>query len=200
MDTALFDLGRVLLDWNPRYYYARFFADDDAGLDCFLAEVVSASWIREMDAGKPAAHAIAERSRLFPQYADLIGRWSEGWPEMMPGAIEGSVALLERLRDAGRRLFALTNFSTETWPRARARFDFLGWFENVVVSGELGMTKPDPAIYRVAIERCALVPARTLFIDDMPDNVAAARSLGFEAVLFTTPEQLANDLARCGLL
>lgn len=200
MDTVLFDLGRVLLDWNPRYYYARFYAGDDTGLDRFLAEVVSASWIREMDAGKPAARAIAERSRMFPQHANLIGRWSEGWPHMMPGPIEGSVALLERLRDAGRRLFALTNFSTETWPRARARFDFLAWFEDVVVSGELGITKPDPAIYRVAIERCALTPGRTLFVDDMPDNVAAARALGFEAVLFTTPERLSDDLTRYGLL
>lgn len=200
MDTVLFDLGRVLLDWNPRYFYARFFPGDEAGLERFVTEVLSGAWIREMDAGKPAAIAIAERSRMFPQHAHLVARWTEGWPEMLPGPIDGSVELLARLRKRGHRLFALTNFSTETWPLARERFDFLDWFEHIVVSGELGITKPDPAIYRHAIARCRLEPEKTLFIDDLAANVEAARAIGFEAVLFSTPEQLAADLARFGFL
>ena len=156
MDAVLFDLGKVLLDWSPRYYYERFFAGDEAGLVRFLDEVVAPEWIVEMDRGLPMAEAIAARQRLYPEHAELIARWREGWPEMLRGEIAGTVAVLDELASRGRRLYALTNFSHETWPIARARFEFLGRFEDVVVSGEVGMVKPDPRIYRLAIERCRL--------------------------------------------
>jgi FMN phosphatase YigB (HAD superfamily) len=109
-----------------------------------------------MDRGRPMAQAIAARQRLHPAHAELIARWREGWPEMLRGEIAGTVAVLDELASRGRRLYALTNFSHETWPVARARFGFLGRFEDVVVSGEVGMVKPDPRIYRLAIERCRL--------------------------------------------
>ena len=126
MDAVLFDLGKVLLDWSPRYYYERFFPGDEAGLARFLGEVVASEWILEMDRGRPMADAIAARQRLYPEHAELIARWREGWPEMLRGEIAGTVAVLEALAARGRRLYALTNFSHETWPVARARFDFLG--------------------------------------------------------------------------
>ena len=122
----------------------------------FLDEVVAPEWIVEMDRGLPMAEAIAARQRLYPEHAELIARWREGWPEMLRGEIAGTVAVLDELASRGRRLYALTNFSHETWPVARARFEFLGRFEDVVVSGEVGMVKPDPRIYRLAIERCRL--------------------------------------------
>ena len=200
MDAVLFDLGKVLLDWSPRYYYERFFAHDAPGLARFLDEVVAPEWILEMDRGVPMAEAIAARQRRYPEHAELIARWREGWPEMLRGEIAGTVAVLEELAARGRRLAALTNFSRETWPVARARFGFLGRFEHVVVSGEVGMVKPDPRIYRLAIDRCALEPARTVFVDDMAANVAAARAEGLHAVRFTTPERLRAELVGLGAL
>jgi len=200
MDAVLFDLGKVLLDWSPRYYYERFFAGGERALEHFLGEVVAPAWIVEMDRGLPMAEAIAARQRLYPEHAELIARWQEGWPEMLRGEIAGTVAVLEALAARGRRLYALTNFSHETWPVARARFEFLGRFEDVVVSGEVGMVKPDPRIYRLAIERCRLEPARTVFVDDLPANVEAARGEGLHAVHFTTPERLREELAALGVL
>jgi 2-haloacid dehalogenase len=198
-EAVLFDLGKVLLDWDPRYFYRQFFADQPA-LERFVREVVAPEWILEMDAGKPAAQAIAERVRRFPQHAELIALWPEGWPTMLRGEIAGSVAILAELRGRGVRLCALTNFSTETFPVARARHAFLGWFETVVVSGEHGLVKPDPRIYRLAIERCRLDPARTVFVDDSQANVDAGRAAGLHALHFTAPERLRAELVALGLL
>jgi 2-haloacid dehalogenase len=198
-EAVLFDLGKVLLDWDPRYFYRQFFPDEPA-LERFVREVVAPEWILEMDAGKPAAQAIAERVRRFPQHAELIALWPEGWPTMLRGEIAGSVAILAELRGRGVRLCALTNFSTETFPVARARHAFLDWFEDVVVSGEHGVAKPDPRIYRIAIERCALDPAGTVFVDDSEANVAAGRAAGLHALHFTAPERLRAELVALGLL
>ena len=199
MDTVVFDLGKVLLDWDPRYFYRQFFAKPRA-LERFLAEALPPEWVAEMDAGKPAGVAIAERARLLPHHAALIGRWSEGWPQMLRGPIAETVAILAELRGRGLRLYALTNFSAETWPIARARFDFLGWFDDVVVSAEHGFAKPDRRIFELAIRRCALVPARTAFIDDRPENVAAARAFGLHALHFTGAAKLRAELEELGLL
>lgn len=200
IDTAVFDLGKVLLDWSPGYFYRAHFGDDEAGLAHFLAEVIHPAWITEMDAGKPTATAIAELSARHPRHARLIALWAEGWDQMLRGDIPGTVRILEALRSRGTRLYSITNFSTETYPRARARFPFMGWFEHTVVSGELGIVKPDRRIFEHAIERCRLEPARSVLIDDMPANVEAARACGFHAVRFTTPEALRADLAAYGLL
>jgi 2-haloacid dehalogenase len=200
MNTVLFDIGRVLLDWDPRYYYVRHFPGDAAALERFVTGIVGTDWIRSVDAGKPIDAAIEERSREFPEHAHLIREWKSGWPEMLRGEIAGTVTIVDELRARGRRITALSNFSAESWPWAVARFPFLGRFEGVVISGEVGVAKPDPAIYRIAIERLALDPARTLFVDDMPVNVAAAKACGIEAVVFESPEKLRADLEAVGLL
>ncbi|MGH8618556.1 MAG: HAD family hydrolase [Burkholderiales bacterium] len=199
-DAVLFDLGKVLLDWDPRYYYKQFFPDDAAGLERFVTQAVGPDFILAMDAGRPAAEVIPERCARFPDDAALIARWPEGWPRMLRGPIAGTVEILRELKARGTRLYALTNFSTETWPVARARFEFLGWFEDTIVSGEHGLIKPDPRIYALAIGRCRLDPSRTVFIDDAPANVAAGRTAGFDALLFETPEKLRADLQARGLL
>jgi len=199
MDTVLFDLGRVLLDWDPRYYYRPFFANEET-LEDFVQRVIAHEWYLEMDAGKPSGQAIAERSRAHPEYAELISRWKEGWPLMMRGAISGSVDILDELRQRGVRLYALTNFSRETWPLAKARFEFLSWFEDAIISGEHGIVKPDPRIFELAISRWRLDPAKTAFIDDVPANVEAARACGLRAIQFTSPGKLRADLAALGLL
>ena len=194
IEAALFDLGKVLLDWDPRYFYARCFPGDDAALERFVSAAVTTAWIHEMDAGKPIAQAVAERQREFPEYAALIGRWQEGWPVMLRGEIAGTAGVLRDLKARGLRLYALTNFSAETYPVASARCPTLALFEDVVVSADIGLIKPDPRIFAHAISRCRLRPARTLFVDDLLVNVEAAAAAGLRALHFTSPERLREDI------
>jgi 2-haloacid dehalogenase len=200
MNAVLFDLGGVLVDWNPRYLYAAHFNGDRARMEHFLAHVCAPEWNHAMDAGKPFADAVAERQALFPEHAELIALWKNGWTQMLGDALHATVDLLAALRDRGHRLVALTNWSAETFPVARERFAFLQWFEDIVVSGEVRLAKPDPRIFRLAVERNRLDPSRTLFIDDSMVNVEAARTTGLHAVHFRGAEALRADLARYGLL
>ncbi len=197
--TVVFDIGNVLLRWDPRFLYEKLI-DDPEELDRFLETVVPLSWHTEHDRGRPFAESIAERQARFPEYADLIAAFHERWDETIAGPIEGTVDLLERLHARGVPLYALTNYSAETFPRARAAFPFLSRFRDILVSGEEKVVKPDPEIFRRAIARWGLEPARTLFIDDRPANVAAAARLGWRTHLFRTPALLEADLVRLGLL
>lgn len=199
-DTVLFDLGAVLVDWNPRYLYRRHFPADDAAMEHFLATVCDHEWVRAMDAGKPVAEAVAERSRDYPHHAELISMWHSHWEDMLKGPIDGTVDILAALRGRGTRLFALTNWSAENFPIARRRFEFIGWFEDIVVSGEVGLAKPDSRIFELGIARCRLQPARTVFIDDNADNVRAGRAAGLTSLLFDSPVQLQRELELLGML
>ncbi|MCX7151511.1 MAG: HAD family phosphatase [Proteobacteria bacterium] len=200
MDTVLFDLGKVLLDWDPRYFYRTVFGDNEDAMERFLSEAAPPSWVLETDAGKTMAQAIAERQRVYPQHADMLALWPEGWTSMLRGEIAGTATIMAELKSRGRRLFALTNFSTETWPLAKARCPSLALFEDAIVSGEHGLVKPDPRIYALAITRCRLDPARTVFVDDLVINVEAARASGLRALHFTGPEKLRAELAALSLL
>jgi len=199
-DAVLFDLGGVLIDWNPRYLYRPLFGGDDAAMERFLAEVCPPHWNVQMDAGKPFDEAIAERQREFPDHADHIALWKSGWTSMLRDAIPETVDMLATLRGAGLRLYALTNWSAETFPVAQARFPFLAWFEDIVVSGQVGLAKPDPRIFQLAIERCRLVPSTTVFIDDSRPNVEIAQRLGLQALHFQAPEKLRLELRDLGLM
>ncbi len=200
MDTLLFDLGAVLIDWNPRYLYRDHFRGDDAAMEHFLTQIAAPAWNHEIDAGKSFDLAVAERTALHPDHAEMIAMWRDGWEKMLRDEIAGSVEILGELRLKGYRLHALTNWSAETFPIARRRFAFLQWFESIVVSGEVGLAKPDPRIFALAIERCRLDPGRTVFIDDSPRNVEAGRAAGMQALHFSNPQQLRADLARLGML
>jgi len=197
--AVIFDLGGVLIDWNPRYLYRSLFAEE-AEMERFLAEVCPPAWNLSLDAGRPFEEAIAERVRLFPAEEARIRAWGERWPEMLQGPIEGTVAVLEALRERGVPLYALTNWSAETYPHAEARFPFLAWFESVLVSGREKLVKPNPAIYRRLLERERLTPAETLFVDDAAANVEGARAVGLQAHHFVSPEALREELRRRGLL
>ena len=199
-DTILFDLGGVLIDWNPRYLYRPLFGGDDAAMEDFLARVCPPEWNLEMDAGRPFAEAVAERQRLFPEHAERIALWHTGWPQMLRDQIPETVELLAALRGRGHRLLALTNWSAETFPIARQRFAFLRWFEDIVVSGEVKLAKPDRRIFELAIRRAGLEPARTLYIDDSASNVEAAKALGFRTHHFESPAGLRAELDRHALL
>jgi 2-haloacid dehalogenase len=161
--------------------------------------VCAPEWNLEQDRGRPWAQAIAELSALHPGKAELIAAYRARWPEMLKGPIDGTVTVLEALHAAGVPLFALTNWSAETYPVAEERYGFLGRFQAVVVSGRIGLIKPDREIYDHAIARFGVDPRRTVFIDDSARNVAGAEAAGLRALHFTAPETLARDLAGLGL-
>ena len=197
--TVVFDLGAVLIDWDPRYAY-RDMGGTEAEIEHFLAHVATSAWNHQFDAGRPFAEGIAERKEAFPEHAEWLDAWWSRWPDMLGGPIGGTVEVLRELRDAGTPLYALTNWSAETFPIARERFDFLGWFRGIVVSGEVEKAKPDAEIYHHLVDDFGLIPAETVFIDDSLPNVETARALGYHALHFTGPAALRADLARLGLL
>lgn len=200
VDAVLFDLGGVLIDWNPRHVYREHFGRDVVAMEDFLARVVPMAWNHEMDAGKPFDEAVRERQALFPEHAALIALWRDRWPDMLGGPIEPTVGLLRALRGAGHRVLALTNWSAETFPVARARYRFLDWFEAIFVSGAERLAKPDPRFFELAMTRGALVPSRTLFIDDNLANIETAASMGFDTHRFVEPEGLRRALIERRLL
>ncbi len=199
IDTFVFDLGNVLIRWDPRFVYSKLF-DNELAMESFLAEVCNHDWNIQMDGGRPFADGIAELVARHPEKADLIRAYRDRWPEMLGGPIPGTVDLLSTLHDQDRRLFALTNWSHETFPIARGMYDFLDWFGYIAVSGELGIVKPDPAIFRHLIGACGVDPARTLFIDDSIVNVKAAARLGFATHHFKKPSLLKEQLQDWGLI
>ncbi len=198
--AVVFDLGKVLIDWDPRYLYQKYFPGSPEAMEQFLAEVCSMAWHTRCDAGVPMAENVAALMALHPDKAGLIAAWEAEWPAMFRGAIQGTVDLLEALDAAGVPLFAITNYPGDKWAMGLAQFPFLQRFRGVIVSGLEKLAKPDPAIFRLAAERFGLTPASTLFIDDLPANVAAATALGFQGHVFAGAEGLARDLAARGLL
>jgi 2-haloacid dehalogenase len=199
IDAVVFDLGGVLIDWNPRHLYRKLF-EEEAKMERFLTEICSPVWNVTLDAGRPFDDGIAELLRRHPEEGPLILAWKERWEEMMAGPIHGTVAILEELHAAGVTLHALTNWSAETFPIGRKRFPFLDRFRTILVSGQEKLVKPDPRIFHLLVERTGLVPQRTVFIDDSQKNADAAASLGFHAIRFTDPDALRARLARFGLV
>lgn len=199
VETVVFDIGNVLIDWNPRYLYRKVFADEEE-MEHFLGTVATFEWHLEQDRGRSQEEATALLFSQYPEYAREIEAYYGRWEEMFGGPIEGSVRLLEELCERSYPLYALTNWSAETFPLARDLYRFLGLFDEIVVSGELGMIKPDPEIYGVLVERTGLDPTASVFIDDSAPNVRAAEALGFMGVLFEGAEGLRDDLSTLGLL
>jgi 2-haloacid dehalogenase len=192
--AVVFDLGGVLIDWDPRYLYRKLLADE-AAVEEFLATVCTPEWNAELDRGRPFAEGVAELVERHPEHAAAIAAYHERWPEMLAGDLPGTVEVLAELRAAGVPLYALTNWSAETFAITRGRFEWLDWFDGLLVSGEERMTKPDPAFFRLLLDRFGLDPGATVFVDDSEANVAAARELGIDAVRFTGPGQLRRELS-----
>jgi 2-haloacid dehalogenase len=197
--AVVFDLGGVLIEWDPRNLYRKLIDDADE-MEDFLATVCHSAWNLRQDAGWPVAEAAAEAKARHPDKAALIDAYYARWPEMLNGAIDGAVAILAELKDQGTPLYALTNWSAETFPHARSRFGFLDWFRAIVVSGDIGLIKPDAEIYEFLLASHDLTAAETVFIDDKAENVEAARALGFHGIRFTEPESLRTALGELGLL
>ena len=197
--AVVFDIGRVLFDWNLRHLFAKLI-DDPAELDWFLANVVTEEWHFQSDAGRPLAEMVPERIEQYPGHAALIESYGTRFNETLPRAIEGAHAIVRRLADRGVPLYALTNFGAEFWAGFRSIQPIFGLFEDVVVSGEERCAKPDPRLYAIAERRFGHPPQALFFTDDNPANVAAAAARGWQAHLFTDAAALEAELVAKGLL
>jgi 2-haloacid dehalogenase len=197
--AVIFDVGKVLFDWDPRFLYERLI-DDDRALEAFLRDVVTTDWHFQHDAGRPFAETSTELIARFPEHEALISLWKPRFNDTNKAPIPGMHELVAELDAAGVPLYAITNFSGEFWPPFRDKHAHLfDRFRDVVVSGNEKLVKPDPAIYRLALERFGLAPHEAVFVDDNADNVAAAAALGIAAVHFTDADALRRELAGLGL-
>ena len=196
--AVIFDVGRVLVDWQIRYLYERLIPEGEA-LDAFLRDVVTEEWHFQHDEGRPFAETSAELTALYPQHAELIALFGPRFNDTNTSAMPGMPELLAELDAAGVPLFAITNFSGEFFPPFRVKYpDMFDRFRDIVVSGDEKMVKPDPAIYRLALDRFGLKAEETVFVDDNADNVAGAAALGIHAIRFTDAPALRAELKTLG--
>ncbi len=198
--SVIFDVGHVLYDWDPRILYERLF-DDERALDAFLSTVVTRDWHFQHDAGRPFAETSAELSALYPEHAAMIALWGPRFSEQIPGTMPGMAALVDDLHARGVPLFAITNFSGEFFADFRIReVRMFDRFRDIVVSGDEKMMKPDPAIFRLALDRFGLRAAEAYFVDDNAANVAAADALGIRSHLFRDAATLRGEMVALELL
>ncbi len=198
--SVIFDVGNVLIRWDPRRLY-RQLLPDEAAIDAFFAEVGFDAWNVEFDRGRPWDDGVADLAGRYPHRADLVAAFHHRWQETVAGTVEGMPEILASLAAAGVPLYAITNFSGQKWAETLQRFPFLAnAFRDVVVSGYEGITKPDPEIFRRCLDRNGLEAGRTVFVDDSAANVAGAAALGIDAIRFVSAAALADDLAARGLL
>ncbi len=198
--AIVFDFGGVLFDWNPRYLYRRFFDGNPEAMEQFLAETDFTGWNLRLDEGEPFASVVAELCERFPRYAHLFRAYDQCYEETLAGVIQPNVDTLWRLKQAGYRLYALSNWSMEKYAVIRPRYDFLDWFAAVVISGDVKLVKPDPAIFRILLARIDRPPEMCLFIDDARKNIETADRLGFQTLWHQSPEQLRAMLVQLKLL
>lgn len=198
INTVIFDLGGVLVDWNPRYLYDKLF-EDKTRMEYFLNHICNPDWNEEQDAGRSLKEATETLVAKHPEWENEIRVFYGRWTEMLGGVFDGTVDILKRLQAANYKLYALTNWSAETFPEAIKRYEFLSWFENILVSGKEGIRKPYPKIYEMVLDRFQINPAMAVFTDDNHRNVLAARQSGIPTIHFQSPEQLEKDLQSMGL-
>jgi len=199
IQAIIFDFGGVLLEWDPHALYRRFI-DQPQQIDQFLAEVGFATWNAEQDRGRPFAEGIAELSSQFPHHAHLIRTYYDHWEDSIVGPIPGTVAILRKLKRAGYPLYGLSNWSAETFPKVRKRYAFFDLLDDILLSGDAKMLKPDPAIFNLLLSKIGYPSRNCLLIDDSQSNIVAAKSLGFNTIHFKSPGQLQSELQRHHLL
>ena len=183
IDTVVFDVGGVLLDWDPAHLYREVLTDDEMAR--FLTEVCTWDWHHQHDRGVPFSETIPALCERFPDDAEHIALWQTRYADMVAGEVDGMGAVLDELRADGLRLLILSNMPGEVWPALTERHPILAGFDGAVISGDEGVVKPDPAIYRTLIDRYDVDPTRAAFVDDRDENIAAAAALGFTAIRFT---------------
>jgi 2-haloacid dehalogenase len=200
MNTVVFDLGGVLVDWDPRSLLRELMPGREAEMETILADVLNHEWNLERDRGDSWPDAIAALEADHPQWADIFRAYDERWAETLVGAHQDSVAILRDLHEEGVPLYALSNWSAQKFPHAEERFEWLDWFDGIVVSGRVKLVKPDPAIFRYLLEAFDLEPGDVFFVDDHAPNIEGARALGIYAHHFRAADPLRADLRDKGLL
>jgi 2-haloacid dehalogenase len=196
--AIIFDFGGVLLQWDPHQLYRRYF-DQLEQIDQFLAEINFLSWNAEQDRGRPFAEGIAELSGQFPQHDHLIRAYYDHWEDSIVGPISGTVEILYSLKRAGYSLYGLSNWSTETYPRIQHQYDFFNLFDKIILSGDVKLVKPDPAIFNLTLQAIHRTASECLLIDDSEVNIMTARVMGFNTIHFKSPEQLRTELHQLNL-
>lgn len=195
IDTIIFDLGGVLIDWNPEYVYLDVFKGDREKMKWFFDTICTNDWNENQDAGYPLSKATEERVKLFPEHEELIRMYYGRWEEMLGDAIDDTVTILEQLIDSDKyKVVALTNWSHETFPVALRKFEFLHWFEGIIVSGEEKTRKPFKDIYELTLNRFQIKPENSIFIDDNLRNIEAAKALGINSIHFKSALLLKEHL------
>ena len=199
IETIIFDLGGVLVDWNPEYVYLNEFNGDRKKMQWFFDNICTSSWNEEQDGGYLMADATEERINLFPKYKKLIKMFYGRWEEMLKGEINGTVEILHKLKRKKYKLIALTNWSSETFPVAVKKFKFLKLFDGIVVSGKVKMLKPFPEIYNYTLKKYGLIANKSIFIDDRISNVDGAIKCGIHGIQFESPKNLIIALKKYGI-
>jgi 2-haloacid dehalogenase len=200
INTIIFDLGGVLIDWNPKYVYKTIF-QDEKDMDWFFQNVCTFEWNEEQDAGRTIAEATDFLVKKHPDQEANIRAYYNRWEEMLGGPIEETVEILRELkRNPELKLYALTNWSAETFPVALNKYEFLHWFDGRVVSGEERIRKPFPELYHRLVNKFSIDPITALYLDDNPRNLVPAKNLGMETIHFQNPEQFRGELSKLGLL
>ncbi|MCL4487992.1 MAG: HAD family phosphatase [Chloroflexi bacterium] len=197
--AIIFDFGGVLIDWNPRHLYRKLL-DDEQAVEDFMREIGFAEWNHEQDKGRPFPEAVAELSAKFPQYRDLIQAYDLRYDESILGPIQPTVDILRRLKQAGYPLYGLSNWNGDKFQSVRRQYPFLEWFDDIVISGEVKLAKPDPRIFQVLLARIGRTAGECLFVDDSAANIATAQQLSFATIHYRSPEQLEETLVQMGLL
>jgi 2-haloacid dehalogenase len=200
IQAIIFDFGGVLIDWDPRYLYQNYFPEQPAAMERFLAEIDFYKWNEQQDRGRPFAEGIAELSAQFPLYTHLIQAYFDCWEDSISGPISGSVKILNRLKRNGYPVYGLSNWSAETYPRARHNYPFFDWFDDVILSGAVKLNKPDPAIFNLLLNKIGYTAPECLLIDDSQFNIDTAKKLGFATIHFKSPEHLQKELHMLNLL
>jgi 2-haloacid dehalogenase len=200
VNTVVFDLGGVLVDWDPRHLLRKLMPGREAEMETLLAEVLNHAWNLERDKGDSWAMAMERNKADHPEWAEIFDLYTERWPETMGGAHDETVAILRELKGRGTPLYALSNWSAEMFPHAEEKFDWLQLFDGIVVSGRVKMIKPDRDIFEYLLETYGLDAADVLFIDDHEPNILAARSYGIAAHHFRDADALRQELVAEGLL
>ena len=199
IDTVIFDIGNVLYRWDLRCLFEKLI-DDERELDWFLDNVVTPEWHFQHDAGRPFDEMVAERSTEFPQQAHLIQAYADRFPESIPGPVVGVHELVERLAGKNVPIFGLSNFGADSWAMFRPTASIFDHFADIVISGQEHLTKPDPAIFRLALDRFRADAAQCLFVDDRPENIEAGQQLGIRGHLFRDAATLEKELVALALL
>jgi 2-haloacid dehalogenase len=198
--AIIFDFGNVLIEWNPKYVYQSYFPNDNTGMEHFFKEVDFMGWNAKQDKGRTFKEGVADLSAQFPHYAHLIQAYHDNWKDSIGAAYDGTVEIMKHLKQKGYSIFGLSNWSAETFPYAREKYNFFDLLDDMVISGQVGHVKPEPEIYHILLQKIGRPAQECLFIDDSLPNIQQAQKMGFHTVHFKSSEQLADHLRSINLL